>query len=235
MLLYLVRHGDPDYRADCLTERGKSQAEAVAKRLAVSGIDRIFSSPMGRAKETAAPLCRLLGKTFEVEEWARELYDTEYVTEFPDGKRKTLTRVPVTYLRENGLQDLPFERTLECPALASCNLQPALDRVRPGLADFLGRMGYREENGVYRILRKNEDKVALFCHHGLMRVVASELLHVPLHMIWADFRCSHTGVTVLHFKNYDSGFTSPICYTFSDVSHLYAAGLDTVYDNEIEI
>ena len=50
MLLYIVRHGDPDDTTDSLTERGVLQAEAVAKRLAEAGIDRIFTSPMGRAR-----------------------------------------------------------------------------------------------------------------------------------------------------------------------------------------
>ena len=60
MLLYIVRHGDPIYETDTLTERGKLQAEAVGQRMFDAGIDRIFSSPMGRAKETADPACRLL-------------------------------------------------------------------------------------------------------------------------------------------------------------------------------
>ena len=55
MLLYLVRHGDPIYETDSLTERGKLQAESVGKRMQKIGIDQIYSSSMGRAMETAAP------------------------------------------------------------------------------------------------------------------------------------------------------------------------------------
>ena len=67
MLLYIIRHGDPDYTTDSLTEKGVLQAEAVGKRLFHSGIHRIFSSPMGRAKQTAEPACRLLGKECVIE------------------------------------------------------------------------------------------------------------------------------------------------------------------------
>ena len=70
MLLYIVRHGDPDYTTDTLTERGLVQAEAVGKRIFDSKIDRIFSSPMGRAMETADPACRLLGLEKNIEEFA---------------------------------------------------------------------------------------------------------------------------------------------------------------------
>ena len=39
MLLYIIRHGDPDYTTDSLTQRGILQAEAVSKRLFDSKID----------------------------------------------------------------------------------------------------------------------------------------------------------------------------------------------------
>ena len=70
MLLYVVRHGEPDYVTDTLLERGKLQAEAVGKRLVRAGITQIYSSPMGRAKETAAPACRMLNLPCHIEEWA---------------------------------------------------------------------------------------------------------------------------------------------------------------------
>ena len=75
MLLYIVRHGDPDYKNDCLTERGWLQAEAVGKRIAASGINEIYSSPMGRAKQTAEPACRLLGLPCNIEPWSHEVED----------------------------------------------------------------------------------------------------------------------------------------------------------------
>ncbi|MBQ1206574.1 MAG: histidine phosphatase family protein, partial [Clostridia bacterium] len=55
MLLYVIRHGDPIYNPDSLTEKGKRQAEALARRLAVNGLDKIYSSPLVRAQQTAQP------------------------------------------------------------------------------------------------------------------------------------------------------------------------------------
>ena len=46
MRLILVRHGDPDYDKDCLTELGHRQADIVAQRLLEEGIEEIYSSPM---------------------------------------------------------------------------------------------------------------------------------------------------------------------------------------------
>ena len=61
MRLILVRHGDPDYDKDCLTELGHRQADIVAQRLLEEGIEEIYSSPMGRARQTAQPFAEASG------------------------------------------------------------------------------------------------------------------------------------------------------------------------------
>ena len=53
MLFFYVRHGDPIYNPDSLTPLGERQAEAVSKRLAMYGIDKIYSSTSNRAYLTA--------------------------------------------------------------------------------------------------------------------------------------------------------------------------------------
>lgn len=234
MLLYIVRHGDPIYETDSLTERGKLQAEAVGKRIYDSKINRIFSSPMGRAKETAAPSCRLLGLDCNIEQWTHEI-GSERLTPFPDGKMKSITLVQNTYYRENGNIDLPYDRAYECTGIKDSQMKSAVEYIEKNGKDFLERLGYREENGVYRILRNNEEKVALFCHAAFARAWISVLLHIPLHIMWSSFNYTHTGVTVIEFENNENGFTAPKCLCYSDVSHLYAAGLDLFHDNRIEI
>jgi probable phosphoglycerate mutase len=234
MLLYIVRHGDPIYVTDTLTDRGRAQAEAVGQRMADVGINRIFTSPMGRARETAAPACRLLGLEAEVEEWAHEV-EEERLTPYPDGKLKSVTALPSYLLRENGNINIPYERGTECAGFRESRMAEVMPVIAERGRDFLERLGYREENGVYRILTPNEDRVAIFCHSVLARAWISTMLHIPVHLMWADFAYTHTGVTVLEFPNHESGFTAPRCLCYSDISHLYKAGLDTVYDNRVKI
>ncbi len=234
MLLYIVRHGDPDYEIDSLTERGKLQAEAVGKRMYDAGIDRIFSSPMGRAKETAEPACRLLNLEKNIEPWAHEVED-ERMTPFPDGKLKSVTFVQNTYYRENGNIDLPYERSFECQGINQSRMDVAVKYIEEHGKEFLERLGYKEENGIYRILKPNEEKVALFCHSVFARAWLSVLLHIPFHIMWASFNYTHTGVTVVEFENNENGVTAPRCLCYSDVSHLYANGLDLLHDNRVEI
>ena len=229
MLLYIVRHGDPIYETDTLTERGWLQAEAVGKRMADAKINKIFTSPMGRAKDTASPACRMLGLDYTVEPWAHEIED-DRLTTYPDGVLKSISFLPTHVFRENGNIDLVYDEAFDCTGIKETNMRHARDVIEEGGRDFLERLGYREENGVYRILRPNDDRVALFCHLNMGRAWLSSLLHIPLHLMWAGFDTTHTGVTVIEFRNYESGFTSPRCLCFSDMSHLYAAGLDMRYN-----
>ena len=234
MLLYIVRHGDPIYVTDTLTELGRRQAEAVGKRIFDSKVDRIFSSPMGRAKETADPACRLLGLEKSIEDWTHEIED-ERLTPFPDGKMKSISVLQNTCFRENGNISLPFERSYECQGISESRMKEAVGYIERNGKDFLERLGYREENGVYRILKPNEEKVALFCHAAFARAWISVLLHIPLHIMWSSFDYTHTGVTVIEFKNNENGITAPRCLCYSDVSHLYAAGIDLKYNNTVDI
>ena len=230
MLLYIVRHGDPNYEKDCLTDRGQRQAEAVGKRILDAGVNRIYSSPMGRAMETAAPACRLLGRDCHIEPWTHEIED-DRLTPFPDGVMKSITDVQNTYFRENGSLLLPYERSYECPGINQSNMKHAVDFIEENGNIFLEKLGYKAENGIYRILQPNEDRVALFCHSAFARAWLSTLLHIPLHIMWAGFRYTHTGVTVLEFKNNENGVTAPRLLCYSDMSHLYAENLDMIHDN----
>jgi phosphohistidine phosphatase SixA len=68
--LYIIRHADPEYYGDTLTEHGQLEAEALAKRLANDpqfALTKIYSSPMGRAKATAEYTSKQLGIPIEIE------------------------------------------------------------------------------------------------------------------------------------------------------------------------
>ena len=87
MKLLFVRHGDPDYEHDCLTKRGRKEAQAVAKRLAPVEIDAFFVSPLGRAQETARPTLEVKGMTAKTCKWLRE-FDAPIHRPDADGRLK---------------------------------------------------------------------------------------------------------------------------------------------------
>jgi len=228
MLLYIIRHGDPDYSTDTLTPRGLLQAEAVGKRMLKSGIDRIFSSPMGRAKMTAEPSCRLLGLKCEIEDWTKEISDS-IMTNYPDGIKKSITALQNTVFRSDGGLGLDYSDAFESHGIAESGMREAIPTIEKNGHRFLEKLGYKAEGENFRILYPNEDKVALFCHAGFARAWISTLMRIPIHLMWAGFGYTHTGVTVLEFKNNEDGITAPHCLCYSDMSHLYADGPDTEY------
>ena len=73
MRIVFVRHGEPDYEHDCLTETGKAQAAEAAKRLRGLGITEIYASPMGRAQQTAASTAEMLGLPIRTLDYMHEI------------------------------------------------------------------------------------------------------------------------------------------------------------------
>lgn len=74
----LVRHGEAaagwtDDLDPGLSDLGQEQAQRVAELLAALGPRPIFSSPMRRCRETAAPLARLWSRQAEIEQRVGEI------------------------------------------------------------------------------------------------------------------------------------------------------------------
>ena len=222
MLLYIIRHGEPDYETDTLTELGKLQAEAVGRRLFEAGIDRVFSSPLGRARETAGPLCRLSGLECTIEEWSREIDVNRMLTPIPDGEPKSISLVQNTYFRDGDNINIDYSHQFESIGVRDSEMSEVCAEIVKNGDEFLERLGYKREGNNYRILRESDERVALFCHGALGRAWIASLLHIPLHIMWASFNYTHTGVTALQFKNNPNGLTAPKCLLYSDMSHIYA-------------
>ena len=55
MRILIVRHGDPDYSIDSLTETGWKEAKLLAARLSKIDIKDFYVSPLGRAQDTLKP------------------------------------------------------------------------------------------------------------------------------------------------------------------------------------
>ena len=50
MRILIIRHGDPDYVHDSLTEKGWREAELLKNRLIREPMSAIYCSPLGRAQ-----------------------------------------------------------------------------------------------------------------------------------------------------------------------------------------
>lgn len=236
MLLYIIRHGDPIYNPDTLTEKGKQQAQALAKRLAVNGLDKIYCSPNGRAIETAHPTCELLGLECNIEDWTSENHAWgDFSATTIEGNYGWTFHIQNTNFRspENIKRD--FSNWHEAEYFSMIDAKKGYDRIIEASDEFLERLGYKREDGVYKIINPNEDRIAVFCHQGFGTTWMSHLLAVPPHIFWGSFDVTHSSVTIIEFKNYPDGYTAPKCLCLSDISHIYKENLPMEYQNRIKI
>jgi len=63
MRIIIIRHGDPDYAVDSLTETGWKEARLLANRLEKTEMTDIYVSPLGRAQDTLKPTLEKTGRT----------------------------------------------------------------------------------------------------------------------------------------------------------------------------
>ena len=91
MRILLIRHGDPDYVNDTLTEKGRREAALLAKRAVSMNMGECYKSPLGRAKDTATPCLEVTGKTAEILDGNLQAFMPMMVSVAPTPRReKTL-------------------------------------------------------------------------------------------------------------------------------------------------
>ena len=61
MRLIIVRHGDPNYELDTLTENGWKEARLAAECIAKLDVKDFYVSPLGRAQDTAGCTIEKMG------------------------------------------------------------------------------------------------------------------------------------------------------------------------------
>lgn len=236
MLLFYVRHGNPIYNPDSLTPLGKRQAEAVAKRLSLYGIDKIYSSTSKRAIETATPTSEIVQKEIQLLDFCNEWYAWEEFTVPSDGgvlnwsfaDRKIKAIFNSDKVRELG------DRWYELEEFSGFKFKAGMERVNRESDAFLESLGYRHNRRAknYEVLRSSSERIALFAHQGFGLAFLSSILDIPYPMFSTHFDMGHTGVTVIEFSN-ENKETVPKILTLSNDSHLYREGIPTNYNGYI--
>ena len=243
MILYYVRHGDPIYEPDSLTELGHKQAAALAKRFCLYGLDEVYSSPSNRAMLTAKPTCDALGLEMKICDWAHEILagadtgfhdedgkfhwcftEREFVEKFNDPSVRALG---MEWYKHEYFKGMPFEKGMQ--------------RIYAAVDEFLLSLGYRHDraNARYYKVGKSPEKVALFAHGGAGFMILSAILNLPYPYVATHLaHLSTTGVAVIGFGTGvggDEGAIYPQLFQYSNDSHLYKEGILTGYNNTLNI
>jgi probable phosphoglycerate mutase len=206
LTILLTRHGhtnrsDPEqylgqHVQATLSDRGRADAAALAERLAGVHVDRVISSPLGRALETANILAGGLSAPIEVD---------DRLTELDYGEWEGLTVEEID-------RRFPGERELY-------DADPSVHRVGGGesglavgarVGDFLESLvGWWEEIG--------EDRTCLLVgHSSVNRVLLALAMGVPLVDYRRRFKQDWCNLTVLRWDSRPAG---PLLMLANDEAH----------------
>ena len=222
MKLLIIRHGEPDYKNDTLTEKGWREAECLAEMLAKKDITYFYMSPLGRAKDTASVTLEKMGREAEVLPWLRE-FDTRISRpDCPDIPRIAWDWLPQDWTADPKMYQA--DHWYENERYASADVRKEYSNVTQAFDELLAKHGYVREGGYYRAERPNHDTVALFCHFGVESVLLSHLWGVSPAVVWHNFCAQPTSVTTLVTEERREGIALFRMLAFGETTHLYTCG-----------
>ncbi|MBQ8510886.1 MAG: histidine phosphatase family protein [Clostridia bacterium] len=229
MRILIIRHGDPYYPTDSLTEKGQREAALLGEKLKNEGISEIYVSPHGRAQLTAKPTADALGIHPVVLDWLREfpaMLNFEYKTDFYQHKGPW-NMPPELWVDDPDVYSI--ERWRQSKLLEGSKIAETYDYICGKFDEFTADHGFVRDGGFYRITEKgegNRDTIALFCHFGLGTAIISHVLNMPLVAVWNSVFLPTSSVTTLFMERHIQ--SRPIAHGIfcgiGDTSHLYAGG-----------
>jgi probable phosphoglycerate mutase len=226
MRLMIIRHADPDYANDTITAKGRLEAVALAEHLRSGGPTLIFSSPMGRARATAAVVAEALALPVATEDWTRELA-WHQVRERGDRVYGFWDADGATLHAEAAFADHDVDAW---PApLDEPGILAQVKGVARASDAFLARLGYERAGHRYRVRARSDQRVAVFCHHAFGVTWLGHLLRIPARTMWAGFWLAPSSVTTILMEEREDDWAVPRCIGLGDCAHLRRAGLESNY------
>ncbi len=221
MKLIIVRHGDPDYENDSLTELGWKEAEALSERMKNVKADECYVSPLGRAKDTASLSLKKMNMEATELTWLREFA--------PIVKRPEKTGVAWDWLPQDWTKmpyAFDFDKWTDYPTLEDAKVREEVDWIYSEFDAFLEKHGYKKEGKLFKVLNPNSDVIVFFCHFGLECILLSYLLNLPPFVLWHSTIAAPTSITTVATEERREGIAQFRMQAFGDTSHLYVAGME---------
>lgn len=222
MRILLIRHGDPNFEIDGLTEKGKREVELLTKRLVKENISKIYSSPRGRARLTAEPTAKALGMEIEIVELMQEFNYKRMRLPYREGTAIAWEILP-EYMNS---QPDAYEpgRWQKMPSIEESEIYEGYQEVCREFDAVLARHGYERDGYNYKATNPNHDTIAIFCHGGIIAMLLSHLMNCSPYSTWQHACALSSSVTTIYTEERREGAVLMRITGFSDVSHLYAGG-----------
>ena len=179
-LILLIRHGENEYTRTgklagwtpgvSLNETGQKQAQALVKRLLLVPIQQIYSSPLERARETAAPLAQARSMEVQIRDGLGEVGYGEWTGK--SLKRLARTKLWRVVQQMPSAMQFPDGESMRGAQLRLVDALEAIARDHP------------------------KDTVAVFCHSDPIKLAVAYYLGMPLDL-FQRLQVSTCSVTVL--------------------------------------
>lgn len=227
MRLLIIRHAEPDYSIDSLTEKGWIEAEYLSEKLSKMDIKAIYTSMLGRAKDTAAVTLKKMGREADGSfEWLNE-FSPSIVRPHCDKPSVCWDWMPSDWTAVSDFYDR--EKWSSTEPMLSGGVKEEYKRVTENFDRLLAEHGYIRDKNCYRAEKPNMDTVAIFCHFGLGCVLISHLIGVSPMTLWHGLCAAPSSVTTLTTEERQEGVAYFRMNSYGDVSHLYAKGEESSF------
>lgn len=220
MKLMFVRHAEPYYAIDSLTVKGHWEAQLLSERLSKLDVKAFYTSPLGRARETARYTLEKVGREATVLPWLAEFRGRSID---PENGRSRIPwdMKPALWQDHKALRDM--DTWLDDPMMAEGNVADIWHETTQGLDALLAEHGYIRDGHIYRVADNQPDTLVLFCHFGIMMACLSHLIGITPVNLWHGFSTQPSSVTTVITEERVKGEVSWRCMQLGDISHLYAA------------
>ena len=156
MVLYIIRHADPDYEKGTITPKGHKEAQALAGIMDRLQPTHLYSSPLGRARDTASYTVKATSLPLGIEDWTREIEGYTVAQEEPYGLHMVWDYHPqhIKALQQDKAADgqgLTQEDWLTTYPYQPIGYDQVINAVAENSDKFLARHGMVREGHVYRI------------------------------------------------------------------------------------
>lgn len=213
-----MRHGEPQWSRDGLTvddpeltDRGRRQADLLAKHLADEHFDLLLVSPLRRARETMAPIEERLGTEAQVVDWLAEIRNPQWEGTPSENVERIFAETRVRPAEEHW-EGLPGGESFRDFHV----------RVTRGIDELLAEHGGRRLPGDPPLwqLARTDRRVLVVAHGGTNAVSVGHLLGIPpVPWEWERFINFHTGVSTVSPVEISTAHSYSL-RRLSDLSHL---------------
>lgn len=220
MKIIFIRHAEPDYIHDSLTEKGWKEAECLSKRIAKwNNITDFYVSPKGRAQDTCHTGMKELLDKATTYEWLRE-FSMDFTG--PDGNLK---RVPWDFYPKYWKEVPEFydkDKWLDAPIYKDTEIHERFDEFKEGFDALLAKYGYKREGMQYRVDHDNDDTtIVIFCHLGITLLAMGYLTGISPVALWHGIYIAPSSVTILCSEEREPGYANFRAQVIGDTTHLH--------------